>query len=109
MKVKLAIGMTILALMFAAVANAAEFRFTIAAPVKAGAHELTPGDYRVRLQGSVGVVIQEQTSKSFAVLVRLESGDQTFDRAAIEVVKQDGADHLKAIQIGHSNTRVLFE
>ena len=55
------------------------------------------------------MITDVKTSKSFTVLVRIESAERNFEKTAIEIEKKDGRDHLKAIQVGASNTRVVFE
>ena len=109
MKLHRAVILTVLVLALAAVASAAGYGFTLNAPLKVGSNDLAPGDYKVSIQGSIGVITQVKTSKSFTVFVRLETAIHDYDKTALEISNAGGEQKQKALDVGGSNTRLVFE
>lgn len=89
-----------------AIASAKSYDITLTAPTKAGAAELKPGDYKVKVEGSQAVFTDERSGKSFSVPVRVENGDKKFGNTSVESTSQGGMDNINAIDLGGSNTRL---
>ncbi len=95
------------ALTFASVmlASAKTYDITIPAPVKAGAVELKPGVYKLKIEGSQAV-FTDSHDKSFSVPATVENADRKFGSTLLESASHDGVDTIQAIDLGDSNTRV---
>jgi hypothetical protein len=90
------------------IASAKSYDITLSAPAKAGATELKPGEYKLKVEGSQAVFTDEQSAKSFSVPVKVENTDKKFDYTSVESTNQDGMDNIHAIDLGGSNTRLAL-
>jgi hypothetical protein len=88
------------------IASAKSYDITLTAPAKAGATELKPGQYKLKVEGSQAVLTDEQTSKSFSIAVTMGHSDKKFDFTSVETTSKDGMDNIQAIDLGGSNTRL---
>lgn len=88
------------------IASAKSYDITLTAPAMAGATELKPGDYKIKVEGSQAVFTQAQDSKSVSVPVKVENADKKFDYTLVESTNQAGMDQIHAIDLGGSNTRL---
>lgn len=86
------------------IASTKSYDIVLVAPAKAGATELKPGDYKLKVEGSQAVFTDG--SKSFTVPVQVENGDKKFNYTSIESNNQDGMDTIQAIDLGGSHTRL---
>jgi len=78
----------------------------LSSPAKAGATELKPGDYKLKVEGSQAVFTDAQNAKSVSVPVKIENSDKKFDNTTVESTNQSGMDNIHAIDLGGSNTRL---
>jgi hypothetical protein len=88
-----------------ALASAKTYSITIQAPAKAGAVELQPGQYKLKVEGGQAV-FTDSHNKSFTVPARVENVDRKFSYTSIESASQGGTDTIQAIDLGDSNTQV---
>lgn len=107
MKLKSVLAIIILGLVCVSVAAAASF--SIVTPAKAGNNDMVPGDYKVSLKGSVAVIENADTYKSFTVIVKTEDSATKFDRTSVVISKKDGQNRIEAIEMGGSSTRLVIE
>jgi hypothetical protein len=96
---------TAVALSSAALASAKTYDITLPAITKAGAVELQPGQYKVKIEGSQAV-FTDGHNKSFTVPATVENGDRKFNYTSVETADHDGTNTVEAIEIGNSNTRL---
>jgi hypothetical protein len=94
-----------LALSSAVLASAKTYDITLPAATKAGAVELQPGQYKVKIEGSQAVFTDDH-NKSFTVPATMENGDRKFNYTSVETADHDGTNTMQAIEIGDSKTRV---
>jgi hypothetical protein len=87
-------------------ASAKSYDIILSAPAKAGATELKPGEYKLKVEGSQATFTDAQSSKSFTVPVKVENGAKKFANTSVESTNQDGMDNIHAIDLGGSNTRL---
>jgi hypothetical protein len=90
------------------IASAKSYDITLSAPAMAGATELKPGEYKLKLDGSQAVITGQQNTKSVTVPVKVENSDKKFDYTTVESAKQGGMDTIQAIDLGGSNTRLTL-
>ena len=88
------------------VASAKSYDVVLSAPAMAGATELKPGEYKVKVQGSEAVFTDQQSSKSFSIPVKIENGNKKFGYTSIESTNHGGMDTIQAIDLADSNTRL---
>lgn len=99
------------AVCFSALALAAtkSFDITFPGPVEAGSVQLTPGEYKLRVEGSNAVFEDTRTKKSFTVPVKVESVDKKYESTMLDTNKSgNNVDHLKSIELGGSKTKLQF-
>jgi hypothetical protein len=94
-----------MALSSAALASAKTYDITLLGPAKAGAVELQPGEYKVRVEGSQAV-FTDAHNKSFTVPATVENAAKKFGYTSVETANHDGMDTIQAIDLGDSKTRV---
>jgi hypothetical protein len=93
------------ALSSVALASAKTYEITLPSPAKAGAVELKPGKYKVKIEGSQAV-FTDAHNKSVTVPATVENADKKFGSTSLETASHDGIDTIQAIDLGDSNTRV---
>jgi hypothetical protein len=74
----------------------------------AGNMELKPGEYRLKVEGAQAVFTEVQTSKSWTAPVKIGTSDRKFGETAVESSHLGDMDHIQAIDLGGSNTRLEF-
>jgi hypothetical protein len=89
------------------VASAKSYDVVLSAPAIAGATQLKPGEYKVKVQGSEAVFIDQQSSKSFSIPVKIENGSKKFGYTSIESTNNGGMDTIQSIDLADSNTRLV--
>ncbi len=98
----------VLALAAVPLASAKSYSFTLDTTAKAGALQLAPGAYSVKLQGNTAILTSNDTGKRFTVPVTVKKADKKFSYTAVETTTADGADHVNAIDLGGSNVQLDF-
>jgi hypothetical protein len=89
------------------IASAKSYDIILDQPAKAGASELKPGEYKVKVEGSQAVFTDARNGKSsFTVPVTVENSDRKFQDTSVETSNQGGMDNIQAIDLGGSNTRL---
>jgi hypothetical protein len=88
------------------IASAKSYDIVLSAPARAGATELKPGDYKLKIEGSQAVFTGAENAKSVSVPVKVENSDKKFNNTVVESTNQDGMDNIHAIDLGGSNTRL---
>jgi hypothetical protein len=88
------------------IASAKSYDIILTSPTKAGATELKPGEYKLKVEGSQAVFVEAQSSKSFSVPVTVENGSKKFDNTSVESTSEAGMDNIHAIDLGGSTTRL---
>jgi len=96
-----------LALASASLGLAKTYDITITEPTKAGAVELQPGQYKLKMEGSQAV-FTDSRDKSFSVSAKVENAGKKFNYTSLESSDQNGVGTLQAIDLGDSNTRIAL-
>jgi type 1 fimbria pilin len=108
MKKKLSLLAAVLALATVSFASAKTYNVSLTHPAIAGKQQLTPGDYRVKVDGGNAVFTDLKTSKSFTVPVKIETGDKKFRYTAVDSTAEGGTERINAIELGGSTTKLEF-
>src|SRR5665213_2476101 len=88
------------------IASAKSYDIILSSPAKAGATELKPGEYKLKVEGSQAVFTDQQSSKSFSIPIKVVNGDKKFGYTSVESTSLQGMDNIHAIDLGGSNTRL---
>jgi hypothetical protein len=97
-----------LALATFSVASAKTYDIILSAPTKVASAQLTPGEYKVKVDGANAVFTDAKTYKSVTVPVKIEKGDKKYDATQVDKTNQGGMDQIKAIELGGSGTKLEF-
>ena len=97
----------VLAFSAVAVAGPKTYNVVLDRSVTAGAIQLQPGEYGVKVEGS-NAVFTDQERREFTVPVKVENADKKYDATAVETVKQGNADKITGIELGGSKTKLEF-
>jgi len=90
------------------IASAKSYDITLSQPAMAGNTELKPGVYKVKVEGAQAVFTDVQSSKSWTAPVKIENSDKRFDTTRVETTNQGEMDHINAIDLAGSNTKLEF-
>lgn len=90
------------------IASAKSYDIVLDQPATAGANELKPGEYKLRVEGSQAIFTDARDAKSFTVPVKIENSDRKFNNTAVETNNQGGMDKIQAIDLGGSNKRLTL-
>lgn len=90
------------------IASAKSYDVTLTAPAMAGSTELKPGDYKLKVEGTQAVFTDAQSSKTWTAPVKIENSARKFEQTVVESTHQGDMDHIHAIDLGGSNTKLEF-
>lgn len=99
---------TIFALVCLSIASAKTYNFTVTIAARAGNTQLKPGEYSLKLDGTQ-VVLKDNAGHRMDVAATLEPAGRKFNETAVFITQADGTNRIEWIQLGGSNTRVMFE
>ena len=98
----------IIALVAVSLASAKSYSFTVYDRSQAGAVQLKPGYYHIKLDGS-DVVITDNEGRRIDVSAKVEQADQKFSQTAVFTSNAEGAPRIEAIELGGSTIRIVFQ
>jgi hypothetical protein len=91
---------------FSSLAFAKSYDIVLSNPTKAGATELKPGEYKLKVEGSQAVFTRD--GQQFTAPVKIQNGARKFDSTVMETKNEAGMDTVKSIDLGGSNTVLDF-
>jgi hypothetical protein len=89
--------------------KASDWTFTLLTSTKAGAAALSPGEYKIAMRGSVAVITEKKSDKSYTVMAKAVDGENKFDNTQVATSKRDGELKLTSLSIGGTKTKIVFE
>jgi hypothetical protein len=102
----LTVGALSLTLVF--LLNARSYDIHLYTPAMAGNVQLPAGDYKLKVDGTSAVLKDTDNNKTYTTTVKVETEDKKFDETAVVTDNNNGATHIRAIEIGGSNTKLEF-
>ena len=108
MKKRLFLLAGILALAGLSFASPKTYSVSFTHPSKAGAQQLTAGEYKLKVDGSNAVFTDVKTSKSVTIPVKVEAGNKKFPFTAVDTTTEGSAERINSIQLGGSTTTLEF-
>ena len=94
--------------LFAALALAKVYTFSLIETVQAGDVQLARGEYRVDFNGPE-VVITDQNGRHIDIRAKVEENEHKFDRTATVTTRENGVRKLQSIEVGGTRNRIVFE
>ncbi|SPE43517.1 conserved exported hypothetical protein [Candidatus Sulfopaludibacter sp. SbA3] len=94
--------------LFSLIASAKTYEIALASPALAGKVQLNAGNYRVKVEGGNATFTDENTDKAITVPVKVEQAPKKFEQTAVDTTKENGADHIQAIELGGSTNKLEF-
>jgi len=94
-------------LLAVALASAKTYSFTISEPAQAGAAQLKPGEYRLKLNDAQ-VALIDMNGRQIDVVATVEQSDIKFDQTSITTTDVDGVHRILSIQLHGTNNKVVF-
>jgi hypothetical protein len=84
------------------------YSVVVSAPMKAGSAQLSPGEYKVKVEGTNAIFTDQHTRASVTVPVKVENEPEKFSSTALDTTKQGGATQITSIELGGSNMKLEF-
>ena len=89
-------------------AGSKSYDVTFASPSTVGNVVLAAGQYTVKVEGGNAVFTPFHSNKSFTAPVKLGTSPKKFKFTAVDATKDGNTEHINAIELGGSNTRLDF-
>jgi dethiobiotin synthetase len=96
----------ILSLGVAAWAGTKSYTIAVYKPVLAGATELQPGDYQLKVEGDKATLHKGKISAENPV--KVETVTETYPSTSVVLTNGDGKLHIKEIHLAGTKTKVVF-
>ena len=90
------------------IASAKSYSITLTDPAMAGATQLQPGEYRLKIEGSQAVFTDVQSDKTFTAQVKVQNANHKFDQTTVESTNKGDMAHIDSIDLGGSNMQLQF-
>jgi len=84
------------------------YTISVTDPTQVGVFQLSPGEYRVKVDGSQPVLL-DKAGHPIDTPARLEAVDSKYSQTSALFSNADGIRHLESIQLGGTKTKVVFE
>src|SRR5260370_22366123 len=98
----------VLALSSLSIANAKSYHFILDTSAQAGTVMLTPGEYKVKVEGANAVFTNVRTDKAFTTPVKVDMAGKKHDATAVEIGVQNGSERIQSIELGGSRETLEF-
>jgi hypothetical protein len=87
----------------AATEKARSYEVSLNAATKVGTQVLTPGDYKLKMEGANAVFTNENNKATFTVPAKLEAGNAKFDYTTINLTQDAGQPRITSIGLKGGN------
>jgi hypothetical protein len=77
-------------------------------PATIGSVTLTPGEYKVKVDGNNAVFTNNSSYKSVSTAVKVETGDKKFKDTAVDSMTSATGQTINSITIGGTTTKLEF-
>jgi hypothetical protein len=111
MTIKSTLVVFVLCLAAVGIASAKTYSMTLSEPALAGTVQLKAGAYELTLKdATVTLTSNGGSGKSITIPVKIEQSSTKFDQTSVETASNSAGVHtLHSIDLGGSNTRVVFQ
>ena len=90
------------------IASAKSYDIILSAHSMAGSIDLKPGEYKLKVEGTQATFTDVQSAKTWTAPVKVEADAKKFDRTVVESTSQGDMDHIHAIDLAGSHTKLEF-
>ena len=90
------------------IASAKSYDIVLSQPTMAGATQLQPGEYKLKVENNQAVFTDVQNEKTFTTPVKVETKNQKFGETQVQTSHQGDMDHISKIDLGGSTTELNF-
>src|ERR1044072_2731249 len=94
----------ILTLSTVAILSAKSYELVFATPMQAGSVQLSPGTYKLEVEGSNAIFTDKKTRKSVTVPVKMEQSNTKYNSTSLDSKDAGGTSEITAIKLGGSTT-----
>ena len=91
------------------IASAKSYDIVLSDPAMAGSTVLQPGEYKLKIEGNQATFTDVQSQKAVTVSVKVENSGQKFQETRVETSHQGDMDHINAIDLGGSASKLNFQ
>ncbi len=96
-----------LALLGVSLLSAKTYTITVTNSAKAGAAQLKPGDYKVKVDGSQAVLM-DRKGHTIATAAKVETSDHKYGETSIASSSADGTNRIESIQLAGTHDKIVF-
>jgi hypothetical protein len=89
------------------IASAKSYDITLSETTRAGAAQLAPGTYKVKVEGSSAVFTDMKGNKT-STPIKIENTDRKHDLTAVETTKSNDGAKMQSIELGGSTETIEF-
>ena len=89
--------------------KASDWTFTLPSPAKAGAVALSSGEYKISMRGSVAVITDTKSAKSYTAMAKMVDGENKYQNTMVATSNRDGELKITSLSIGGTKTKIVFE
>jgi hypothetical protein len=89
--------------------KASDWTFTLPSPAKAGAVVLNSGEYKISMRGSVAVITDAKSEKSYTAMAKVVDAENKFENTMVATSKRDGELKITSLSIAGTKTKIVFE
>lgn len=91
------------------IASAKSYDVVLSNPSMAGSTVLQPGEYKLKVENNQATFTDVQNQKTFTAPVKVENAGQKFQDTQVESSHQGDMDHINAIDLAGSTTKLNFQ
>lgn len=89
-------------------ASSVAYEVLLPQPIQAGSLRLSPGQYRVTLDGNDAVFTDVRSARSFRTAVTVEGSPSPYKATRISTRKDAGMERMDAIELAGTGTKIEF-
>jgi len=89
-------------------AGTRSYNLTLNSATQVGSTQLSAGSYKLSLDGHVATFTNTSTGARQMVLVHFTDSDVNYQHTAIDLINQNGAQRMEAVELEDTNNRVEF-
>ena len=97
-----------LAMIALPIASAKSYDIALPATTTIGHTQLKAGNYTLKVKGASAVFVNQDNGQRTAETAKIATVARKYDQTAVELSTQGGTNHLTAIELGGSKTKLEF-
>ena len=91
------------------IVSAKSYDIVLSGPTKVANVQLKAGEYRLKLDGNNAIFTEVESGKSFTAPAKIDAPSASkFQETAVDTDKKADMDHISAIELGGTTTKIEF-